>query len=99
MSLSPIVRDRVQLSIDQLKFHMNADPEEAWGREYTPNQDRFYMWNGAVHIFLDNPVFGTGTGAYQTVLKEKNPEAPLMAHPHNDILYMEFLPLYGFSLR
>ena len=89
MFLSPIVRDRVSLSINQLKYHLKADPDSAWGREYTDQQDRFYMWYGAIQIFMENPLFGVGTGGYQTVLKGRGKlEWPPMAHPHNSFLYM-----------
>lgn len=87
--LSPIVRERVSLSIDQLKYHLNANEDHAWGKEYTEHQDRFYMWHGAVNIFLEHPLFGVGTGGYATVLKKKgNPEWPFIAHPHNNFLHM-----------
>jgi O-antigen ligase len=87
--LSPIVRQRVSLSIDQLKHHLTADPDHAWGKEYTEHQDRFYMWYGAVNIFLENPIVGVGTGGYATVLKKRGkPEWPFIAHPHNNFLHM-----------
>lgn len=87
--ISPIVRERVSFSIDQLKHHLTADPNYAWGKEYTEHQDRFYMWYGAVNIFLENPLFGVGTGGYATALKERGkPEWPFMAHPHNNFLHM-----------
>ena len=89
MSLSPIVRDRVSLSVNQIKHHLSADPGSAWGREYTIHQDRFYMWYGAVQIFLENPLFGVGTGGYTHALKEKGkPEWPAIAHPHSNLFYM-----------
>lgn len=91
MMLSPIVRQRVNLSVSQLKFHLTTDDEAAWGNTYSSSQqDRFYMWNGALKIIKDNPLIGVGTGGYQTVLKENylDPMAPLIAHPHNNFLYM-----------
>ena len=89
MFFSPVVRDRVSLSIDQLKYHLKADPNVAWGKVYTEKQDRFYMWYGAIPIFLENPFFGTGTGGYQTVMKESGkPDDPEIAHPHNNLAYM-----------
>lgn len=89
MLLSPIVRNRISESVDQLKYHMNTDQKSAWGKKYTVKHERFYLWYGAVHIFKDNPFFGVGTGGYGTVLKQRNsPDDPLIAHPHNDILYM-----------
>ena len=89
MLLSPIVRDRNSLSLDQLKYHTSVNQKSAWGKEYTVRHERFYLWYGAVHIFKDHPFFGVGTGGYGTVLKQRNsPDDPLIAHPHNDILYM-----------
>lgn len=89
LCFSPIVRDRISLTAEQISYHLNANPETAWGREYSDKQDRFYMWYGAVQIFLDNPVSGTGTGGYQKVLKQRGkPDDPLIAHPHNDFLHM-----------
>jgi O-antigen ligase len=87
--LSPIVRQRVSFSIDQLKHHLTADPDLAWGKEYTEHQDRFYMWYGAVNIFLENPIIGVGTGGYATALKKRGkPEWPFIVHPHNNFLHM-----------
>lgn len=95
MFLSPIVRERVDLSIDQLKYHLDAAPEKAWGREYTAHQDRFYMWYGAMRIFLDHPVTGVGTGGFRAArLAMGKPGDPAIAHPHNDFLYMA--ASYGF---
>ncbi|MEJ2725978.1 MAG: O-antigen ligase family protein, partial [Deltaproteobacteria bacterium] len=89
MSLSPIVRERVHLTVSELKYHMNAEKAKAWGREFTTHQDRFYYWYGAVRIFLENPILGVGTGGYPMVLKGKgNPDDPIVSHPHNNVLYM-----------
>ncbi len=89
LSFSPIVKERISLSVEQVNYHLKADPDIAWGREYSDKQDRFYMWYGAIHIFLDNPVLGIGTGGYQKELKHRGkPGDPLIAHPHNDFLYM-----------
>ena len=89
MFLSPIVRERADLSVAQLKYHLHADPEKAWGREYTPQQDRFYMWYGAVKIFLAHPIAGVGTGGFQAARQAiGKPDDPLIVHPHNDFLYM-----------
>lgn len=89
MLASPIVRERVDIAVQQFKYHIEKDPGKAWGKEYTENLDRFYYWYGAAEIFLENPVFGAGTGAYPRALNEKRvPGDPLIAHPHNNILYM-----------
>jgi O-antigen ligase len=89
MLSSPIIRNRVSLSVQELKHHLNADPGSAWGKEYTKHQDRFYMWRGAIEIFMENPIFGVGTGGYGTALKERGKEEwPKIAHPHNNLLYV-----------
>jgi O-antigen ligase len=84
--LSPVVRERVALTIDQLQYHLTVDPEKAWGKEYTAHQDRFYMWRNAVNIFLERPLLGAGTGGYTVILE--NRDRMRIAHPHNDFLYM-----------
>lgn len=89
MFLSPIVRERVRLSAAQITYHFQAEPEKAWGREYTDKLDRFYMWYGAVRIFLDHPLAGAGTGGFQAArLAMGKPGDPTIAHPHNDLLHM-----------
>lgn len=89
MLLSPVVRDRVELSVQQIRHHMNAPPDKAWGRTYTRHQDRFFMWYGALRIWLDHPILGVGTGGYKSALVERSGEnAPPIAHPHNDLLHM-----------
>jgi O-antigen ligase len=110
MLLSPVVRDRVNLSVRQIRHHLEAPPDEAWGRVYTVHQDRFFMWYGAARIFLDHPVRGVGTGGYRALMKARfGDEAPEIAHPHNDLLYMAvsfgvfgivaFFWLFGEMLR
>lgn len=89
MSFSPIVRERTELTIKQIKYHMNAEPNKAWGKEYTVHQDRFYFWQGAMELFLENPMVGVGTGGYPKTLKERrSPDDPVVAHPHNNLLHM-----------
>lgn len=95
MMASPIVRTRVALSADQLAFHLSASDDVAWGQSYSRHQDRFYMWRGAFEIYRDNPFFGIGTGGYQKMMQIRGDEdAPPLAHPHNDLLYMAVH--YGF---
>jgi len=89
MYFSPVVQKRVNLTVKQIKYHMTAESDKAWGGEYTVHQDRFYMWVGAIEIFLEKPLIGTGTGGYPSTLKAtRAPDDPVIAHPHNNILYM-----------
>ncbi len=89
MFLSPIVRDRASVSVMQLKHHLNADPNSAWGKDFNQQEDKLYIWRGAIQIFLESPIGGVGTGGYPIVLHERgNPDWPYVAHPHNNFLYM-----------
>lgn len=90
MMLSPVVRQRVQLSVEQLNYHRTTEDQAAWGKSYSTQQDRFYMWNGAWTIIKAHPLIGVGTGGYKTVLKalDPDPAAPTISHPHNNLLYM-----------
>ena len=89
MFASPFVRERAALTMNQLTYHINADQDIAWGKVYTEQQDRLYMWYGAVKIFFENPILGSGTGSYKTAMKGRGrPEWPDVPHPHNDFLYM-----------
>jgi len=89
MLLSPIVRERITRTIDEIKYHINADESRSWGKVYSDKQDRFFMWYNSVHIFLDNPLIGIGTGGYKTeVSRRGNYKVPDISHPHNDLLYM-----------
>lgn len=53
---------------------------------------RFEMWRAAWHLFLNHPVLGVGTGAYQMQTRElirRRDIAPIVIgydHPHNDYL-------------
>jgi len=89
MFLSPVVRERTALTVETLKYHLSAGPDKAWGRNYSPHQDRFFMWYQAARLFYRHPILGVGTGGFHTRVKESSPPGtPLLAHPHNDILYM-----------
>ena len=90
MMTSPVVRERAALTVEQFTYHLNAEAETAWGEHYSAQQDRFYMWNGALKIIANRPLLGVGTGGYSNALHiyGRDPNAPLIAHPHNNFLYM-----------
>ncbi len=89
MFLSPVVRQRAALTVQTLKYHLSAGPDEAWGRKYSSHQDRFFMWHKAASLFCQHPLIGVGTGGFRSMVQETSPPGtPLMVHPHNDILYM-----------
>jgi O-antigen ligase len=88
---SPVVRKRTGDLVKSLKYYTRENSSYAWGRKYAGQQDRFYMWHGAVRIFLEHPFRGVGTGGYLKIMKEREdpdwPSNPL-AHPHNNFLHM-----------
>jgi O-antigen ligase len=90
MMVSPVVRQRAALTVQQFTYHLHATDGTAWGEHYSAQQDRFYMWNGALKIIAHRPFLGAGTGGYATALRTygSDPDAPLIAHPHNNFLYM-----------
>jgi O-antigen ligase len=90
MMVSPIVRERLSLTVNQIKYQFASEPEIHRGEITTVPQDRFYMWRGALEIIKEHPWIGVGTGAYRTVLNERDddPNASLIAHPHNIFLHM-----------
>lgn len=89
MLFSPVVQQRLALTWEQLSYHHRENPDVAWGRAYTVHQDRFYMWMGAWRVFRTSPWIGVGTGGYATTLYSLDEgQAPFIAHPHNDFLYM-----------
>jgi O-antigen ligase len=51
---------------------------------------RFQMWSGAVHMFLDNPLLGVGTGGFNSAIREytKEPRLHTFDQPHNSYLYV-----------
>lgn len=89
MMMSPVVRQRTQRTVNEVRYHLNAGPDKAWGKIYSTHQDRFYMWQGALQILRERPLFGVGTGGYQQALKAHGRVSdPTISHPHNDLLYM-----------
>lgn len=53
---------------------------------------RLVMWNEAVRMFVENPVFGVGVGQYRSSIKERVTEGAVAEslarydHPHNELL-------------
>lgn len=53
-------------------------PQKPSGSAYNPASNRALMWQGAVQMFRDHPLFGIGPGQYNFALKDYAPPA-LMA--------------------
>jgi putative inorganic carbon (HCO3(-)) transporter len=50
---------------------------------------RFSMWEKAIELWLQNPIFGAGPLHYAKII-----DAPYASHPHN--FYVQFLSEWGF---
>jgi O-antigen ligase len=84
--LSPTVKMRIDQAVTDIKQYDTGNPN-------TPIGLRFYMWEGAIKIFLKNPVLGVGTGGYQKAINDYEALGlqPLhinFSQPHNSFLYM-----------
>jgi len=60
MMLSPIVRDRLATIIKQFNHHLYADDDSARGNKYFADEERLYLWNGAVRIIRKKSVVWRG---------------------------------------
>ncbi len=79
---SPVVRQRTGLAAGDIKAYEAGDKTTSLGL-------RFYMGKGAIKVFLENPILGTGTGGYKSAMqKYREPGLPDVDHPHNSFLYM-----------
>jgi len=89
MALSPSVRDQASWTVRQINEQINAPPDTAWGKGFTANEYRFLLFRNALRVFKQHPLFGVGTGGFQTVVKQNGkPDWPLLEHPHNNFLQM-----------
>lgn len=80
---SPTVQHRLNLIKHEIILYYQ-------GQKYTSVGLRLHMWDGAIKILLDNPIFGVGTGDFEKALNQYAPEPPLpgLDQPHNSFLYM-----------
>lgn len=85
---SPTVRQRLALIPAEIRLYTHATTAE---EKLTSVGLRLHMWQGAVRIFLDNPVLGVGTGGYRSAMEKlkrvNDPDLPF-AQPHNSYLYI-----------
>lgn len=89
MYLSPVVRQRIDRTVDELNFHITTNPQEAWGQIYSHYQDRFFMWHYTGKVISKHPFIGVGTGGLNLTIKQlKKENAPEIYHPHNDLLFL-----------
>lgn len=70
--------------------------------KYQSNSERLLLWQSAVNMWKDNPVFGVGVGNFEKNYREKyiSPEAKErgLGHPHNNFLgFLSEMGLVGAS--
>jgi len=87
MLASPIARHRVTATVEKFQEHFSQEPDVAWGKTYSKEVDRIYMWRWAVDLFLEHPVLGVGTGGYGKAIRSAGGEVG-PAHPHSNLLHM-----------
>lgn len=92
--LSPITQQRLRDAIEGTESYFSPDTHQ------TPVGTRYYMWTGAIKIYKESPIFGVGTGGYQSRMRELRVSGQLPKkldsegrvedpiHPHNSLLYM-----------
>jgi len=85
MYLSPVVKKRVDYSLVQIVAILNADPDTASGKKYSPKEERTYISRSAAEAFLEHPITGVGTGGFRAFTETRG---KAIDHPHNNILYM-----------
>ncbi len=87
MLLSPVVRQRAWKAVEDIQAHMAAEESVRWGKSYSKDLDRIYMWRWAVDLFLERPILGVGTGGYYESMISAGADKGA-AHPHNNLLHM-----------
>lgn len=83
--LLPVVQTSLADGASQAASYFSGSPNTSVGL-------RLHMWSGAVSIFLQNPLFGVGTGGYgMEMMKYANSQLDpsiRFIQPHNSFLYM-----------
>jgi O-antigen ligase len=80
---SSVVRDRIWLAVDEVRDYQHGEKASSVGA-------RLWMWDGAVNIFLENPIIGVGTGGYKNAMMKYKDDPSLQDpdQPHNSFLYL-----------
>ena len=80
---SSFVQDRIRLAVNEVRDYQHGNKVSSVGA-------RLYMWDGAVRIFLENPIVGVGTGGYKNAMMKYKDDPSLEdpVHPHNSFLYL-----------
>jgi O-antigen ligase len=82
--LSPVVQHRFDQAMSDIRLYRQGYPQTSIGL-------RLHMWEGAVRIFLENPIIGVGTGGYRLAMEKFSVPALQgmpFRDPHNSFLHM-----------
>jgi len=82
MLTSHRVRERVALVPAEIEQYYQSG-----GHSESSVGDRLMIWGDALKIFMQHPLVGAGTGAFQLEANRINP-ANKFPHPHNSYLYI-----------
>ncbi len=80
LAMSPVVRDRVKMTVDHL-----TRTEIIMEGKFDPYFPRPFMFHQAFKMIAKSPFVGIGTGSLKYYTKETG---HVVNHPHNNILYM-----------
>ena len=84
---TPIVSERAVKTYMKLSEQYGDGEDVRWGKKYSKNLDRIYMWHWALELFLQNPVLGVGTGGYKQATLNAGGDKDI-DHPHNNFLFV-----------
>ena len=87
MFFSPIVQKRAVETVSAIKQHFSNSEVFVSGEKYSGPLDRIYMWRWAIHLFMQHPFLGVGTGGYYEAILSSGGDMGI-AHPHNNVLYV-----------
>lgn len=80
LSLSPVVQNRIKMTLD----HLNRK-EVIWEGKPDAEFPRPFIYNQTLKLISQNPVWGIGTGSLRYYTRSF---VTAVNHPHNNILYM-----------
>ncbi len=79
--LSPVVRERINLTVIELQEEKETILEGGNSERFP----RFFLVQESIKIILAHPIVGIGTGSFVESTKKKNHK---VSHPHNNLLHM-----------
>ena len=87
MLSSPVIQDRAAQTVEDIQGQLHASDDVRWGKKYSKQMERVYMWRWAIDLFKENRFIGVGTGGYKQAILMGGGEKG-MAHPHSNYLHI-----------